>query len=878
MRSDEIQGRLMGLLAESPVVVWDDPAGEFGEVLSELELPGVTCCVEREGERFELKALVNDLREGERLLVYRSVGRGDGPDWVADVTAYAPAFAADAMTTRLAELGARDTPEMREAARSFSPLLKRAGGMRRVRALRERFETPNELALAVMVAALGVDVPASADWAVLAFVEAAHAEGAEAACERLRRAGALGAFRRMLGEYVGFLGDPGREGAVAAHVLTEALGMEAPLLVAPSCGEAAARRADEVLRLWVQVARGGGAPCDALSRAAHDVEEGRGIAGALSSCDTDTLARVLVLPSACLAVCSRAVEALACGGELDEPLRAALERLRAGVWRGRYVALVAAVEAAGALEAFRRAHRMGLSSGTLGGGADVVWGAYTSDWYVADTSYRHFRAALPAALDEAPELDEGLCHLADRVEGLYARSLLRDMARAWEDAAAADLASRGHAEGIPRQGDFFVAEVEPLIAKGRRAWVVISDALRYEVAAELGEELERTTQGQVTLASMQAGFPSVTSCGMAALLPHGTLGVVARAAGPDGTPPGIDVLVDGMPTQGTAARGAVLQAHLDAYHPESRGVALQASSFTKMSRAERREAVGDAAVAYLYHNRIDAIGDDATTEDDVFAACADAVGELSRLVALIVREFRATDVLIVSDHGFLYTAQPLAETDKASLSDVRGSVVAYGRRYVVGGADLASEALMPVSLAGASEGALRGLAPHECIRIRRAGGGENYVHGGVSLQELCVPVLRFRNYRAGSRGFRERSRATLSLVSPLPMITNLAFELELLQNEPVGSKTLPAAYELQVIGPEGEAVTEAQRVLADSREPDAVDRTVHVGLHVREECARGGELRCRLVARVVGEKDANEVTLAEPVLCIAHVAPSPSDW
>ena len=36
-----------------------------------------------------------------------------------------------------------------------------------------------------------------------------------------------------------------------------------------------------------------------------------------------------------------------------------------------------------------------------------------------------------------------------------------------------------------------------------------------------------------------------------------------------------------------------------------------------MSKEERKRAVGDAAVIYLYHNRIDATGDDATTEDDV---------------------------------------------------------------------------------------------------------------------------------------------------------------------------------------------------------------------------------------------------------------------
>lgn len=356
---------------------------------------------------------------------------------------------------------------------------------------------------------------------------------------------------------------------------------------------------------------------------------------------------------------------------------------------------------------------------------------------------------------------------------------------------------------------------------------------------------------------------------MAALLPHSSLTLVPRS-GEDG-PGALDALADGMPTQGTPARERVLQAYLDAYHARRAARALQASAFSRMGRAERREAVGDASVVYLYHNRIDAIGDDALTEDDVCSACAEAIEEITRLVSLLVREFRATEVLITADHGFQYTAEPLAESDKVALSEVRGHVLAYGRRYVVGGQDLSSDALAPVSLSSVSDTGLRGLAPRECVRVRKAGGGERYVHGGISLQELCVPVLRFRNFRAGSRGFRERTRATLSLVSPLPAITNPSFEVEVLQDEPVGSKTLPATYELQVVGPGGEAVTEARRVRAESREPEAVRRTLRVGLHVREDLARAGELRCRLVARALDDDGsvAGETTLAEPVLRVA---------
>lgn len=103
----------------------------------------------------------------------------------------------------------------------------------------------------------------------------------------------------------------------------------------------------------------------------------------------------------------------------------------------------------------------------------------------------------------------------------------RDVRRLGE-VRAGDLASQGHVSDVPRQSGFFVTEVEPILHRARRAWVIVSDALRYEVAAELADRLERTTQGQTHLSSVQAVFPSITACGMAALLPHASLRLVTR--------------------------------------------------------------------------------------------------------------------------------------------------------------------------------------------------------------------------------------------------------------------------------------------------------------------------------------------------------------
>ena len=161
--------------------------------------------------------------------------------------------------------------------------------------------------------------------------------------------------------------------------------------------------------------------------------------------------------------------------------------------------------------------------------------------------------------------------------------------------------------------------------------------------------------------------------------------------------------------------------------------------------------------------------------------------------------------------------------------------------------------------------------PRECVRIAIAGGGENYVHGGVSLQEMCVPVLRFRNRRAGSKGYVESAPVSLSLVSTLDTITNSLFSLELLQDEPAGGKALPAEYEVFVGTVAHEPVTDVARVVADRTSADASERTFAVRLSLRPGFSPSEGERYPLLARNVG---TGEVSVLRELRMQVAFAPS----
>ncbi|WP_322152385.1 PglZ domain-containing protein [Paratractidigestivibacter sp.] len=252
---------------------------------------------------------------------------------------------------------------------------------------------------------------------------------------------------------------------------------------------------------------------------------------------------------------------------------------------------------------------------------------------------------------------------------------------------------------------------------------------------------------------------------------------------------------------------------------------------------------------YIYHNTIDAVGDDAQTERKVFSACEDAVEEISALVKLLVKEFRAPEVLVTADHGFLYTAKPLSESEHAAASDVVGKVVECSRRYEVAHQGASSDVLLRAKLPGKEH--LEAFFPRECVRLHMPGAGENYVHGGISLQEMCVPVVRFRNRRAGSRGYVAAADAALSSVSLPSAVANPSFNVELLQDEASSGKVLPAEYEVYVEGSSGRAVSNRARVFADIELADASRRVIKVRIDLLTSVSFDATETYRLVARNV---------------------------
>ena len=99
---------------------------------------------------------------------------------------------------------------------------------------------------------------------------------------------------------------------------------------------------------------------------------------------------------------------------------------------------------------------------------------------------------------------------------------------------------------------------------------------------------------------------------MAALLPHNTLEMRDD----------YEVYADNVLCNDLAGRQTVLQAH------SQDSICVQFDDIKNLKKTDLRNIFTGKQVVYVYHNQIDARGDKANTEDEVFVACEEAVKEI----------------------------------------------------------------------------------------------------------------------------------------------------------------------------------------------------------------------------------------------------------
>ena len=198
-----------------------------------------------------------------------------------------------------------------------------------------------------------------------------------------------------------------------------------------------------------------------------------------------------------------------------------------------------------------------------------------------------------------------------------------------------------------------------------------------------------------------------------------------------------------------------------------------------------------------------------------------ALDEIEDAVKALRNKVSATNIYITADHGFIYTRDPLDESDK--ISGLAIPVNILDRRCALSPEPVSNSGVLSIRLPYKNpEGKeVYALTPKSYVRFKKTGSGLNYGHGGTSLQEIVIPLIWHRNEK---RAAGPPSKVKLELISTVNRITNRVFTLEFLQLEPVSEDALPRKVVARFVDAHGRAVSNEVKIIADITSKDTSSR------------------------------------------------------
>lgn len=383
---------------------------------------------------------------------------------------------------------------------------------------------------------------------------------------------------------------------------------------------------------------------------------------------------------------------------------------------------------------------------------DEIFEEYINIYYMIDRLYRDFIVSYDVI--KGKNSNELFDNLERKISQFYEKDYLEALLSVWTDNFTTE-------SGLPLQKDFYNEYIKN---SDTRVAVIISDGLRYEIGEEIAEKLKKEASAkEINLKAMLTGLPSITQVGMANLLPNNE-----RV---------IDPLrklytISGINTINTESREKILKLSCE----ESSAIIFK--DFKNMSRNEQDEFVKGKRVIYIYHDNIDGIGDKSKTEDETFEACDMAIKDIVGISKLL-SSLGIVNIYITSDHGFLYERKVVEEYNKIELDKGEVEPVVIGKRYALYEKEIEQKGCITIKIDD-----YFGVFPRKNQRIKASGSGLQFVHGGISPQEMIVPVIQ---YRSGIHS-KKAEKVRVRIKESIGKITSNLNKFTLYQLDPVSIK------------------------------------------------------------------------------------------
>lgn len=799
------------------IIFWYDEDKEFEDSIAEIELEKAKVLILNGHNSYAAKKqLVVDDPHSNYLVYCPASYEKLEKNWLLNIELYSEEFRADLNSIWMDEMGLPAAPILRTQVKGYRKFFNAKDRRVKVAAMSSRINTAAQLHTAVMSSLSGLKQP-SPNGIIRAVLSGSMELEENMVYQSFVSYGAEKPFWVMVSQASGYQAiEPDLRQMVAHIMFTAATRTLRPELLAGLDRYISIPHQTwcyDFVTDWLHSDTD-----ETIYRIARELEHEYHLDRRFAKCGISDLLNTECFPCVNECIISDMMAEIANDTIQVQTINSIVERRRAMIWYDYTSCYYEGLQQVANMMDFYQNHTDAFHTAQ----ANEVWKEYTQDFYRMDTYYRNFHMEFQKALHVMnSHLDDGFKAVAEKVEGVYNHWFLGQLSACWTNVSDTDLKDQGAFPGVPQLERFYAEKVK---SADTRVFVIISDAMRYEVAAVLTDQLRRETQSKVALESRQGIFPTITKFGMAALLPNRELSVQQKANGQ------LQVLVDGHSSEAGDRDGI-----LKAANPHS--IALKYKDIIDMKRADRAALVKGMEVVYIYHDRID----EASHSDDtsVFTACEQAIREIKTLIRIIVNEFGGIRILVTADHGFLYTYSALQEDSKVS-SDLGSKTVEIGRRYALAQKGATAEYLMPVRFLD-DKTPYTGFAPRENIRLKMSGAGINFVHGGVSLQEMVVPVIDYHYLRSESKDYRHNREkydtkpVTVSLISATRKISNMLFALNFYQQDPVSDNRRACNYQVFFRDASGKAISDTVKIIADKTNENGQERTFRCTFNLKPQ-------------------------------------------
>jgi PglZ domain len=431
-------------------------------------------------------------------------------------------------------------------------------------------------------------------------------------------------------------------------------------------------------------------------------------------------------------------------GQYEEAIELASDRKRS-YWIDRDVVRQQQWEACRlAAELGREVASLDKAVQSLSGSSSQWVATYADRWFEVDRLQRRLDGWV-ARMDEDPEADQAIAVVRLRYD-----ELLKRMAAGFADALKE---SGWTVPGVLSQTSIYPDVVR---AAGARVGYFVVDALRYEMGAELVDQL-RGAADELSITPAVAMLPTLTPVGMAALLPGGS---ASFSVGEEKGKLGAQIEQTFMANLNDRLR------FLKAKVPDV--VELQLERLLRMSSSKLETTIGDASLVLVRSQEIDLAGETGFARYVMETVVSNIARAARKLASAGVEQF-----VVSADHGHQFASR---KEEDMRIDPPGGDTVELHRRCWIGRGGATPAGTIRVSAAELGYDTELDFVFPRGLGVFKAGGDLAYHHGGISLQEMVVPVVTFRIAKAPEPA---RSGGAVDVQAP-DEVTNRLFTVRLL--------------------------------------------------------------------------------------------------